>query len=233
MSETLRVSETFGPTIQGEGPSAGRHAYFIRLWGCNLDCSWCDTPYTWDTTGKNGRAYERDKESRLVEIESLAHIAAQRSLLTVITGGEPLIQRAGLARLAYLLLEEFERDVEIETNGTLRPLDVAGIRYNVSPKLLGAHVTSSKALSLDILSQYVELDSIFKFVISDRKDFAQVEALVAALHLDASRVWVMPQSRSAEEVIAGAQSIVSYALEARFNLSLRSHVLLWNNERER
>src|SRR4029450_7825218 len=44
----LVVSEVFGPTFQGEGPSVGRRAGFVRLGRCNLDCSWCDTPYTWD-----------------------------------------------------------------------------------------------------------------------------------------------------------------------------------------
>lgn len=44
----LVVSEVFGPTFQGEGPSLGRRAGFVRLGRCNLDCSWCDTPNTWD-----------------------------------------------------------------------------------------------------------------------------------------------------------------------------------------
>ena len=45
---TLVISEVFGPTVQGEGPTIGRRAAFVRLGRCNLDCSWCDTPYTWD-----------------------------------------------------------------------------------------------------------------------------------------------------------------------------------------
>ena len=44
----LVVAEVFGPTFQGEGPSTGQRAGFVRLGRCNLDCSWCDTPYTWD-----------------------------------------------------------------------------------------------------------------------------------------------------------------------------------------
>ena len=45
---TLRVAEVFGPTFQGEGPSAGRRAAFIRLSGCGVGCTWCDEPQTWD-----------------------------------------------------------------------------------------------------------------------------------------------------------------------------------------
>ena len=44
--DTSPVSEVFGPTLQGEGPHAGRPCHFIRLGGCNLSCSWCDTPYS-------------------------------------------------------------------------------------------------------------------------------------------------------------------------------------------
>ena len=49
----LLVAERFGverPTFQGEGPSSGVPALFIRLSRCNLTCTWCDTPYTWDTS---------------------------------------------------------------------------------------------------------------------------------------------------------------------------------------
>ena len=57
MSRLLPVSEVFGPTIQGEGPHAGRRVYFVRLGGCNLSCSWCDSAYTWD-----GETYDLREE---------------------------------------------------------------------------------------------------------------------------------------------------------------------------
>jgi organic radical activating enzyme len=47
-SRGLLVAEMFGPTFQGEGPSAGQRAVFVRTSRCNLSCSWCDTPHTWD-----------------------------------------------------------------------------------------------------------------------------------------------------------------------------------------
>ena len=77
----LRVSETF-LSLQGEGPSAGVPAHFLRLQGCDVGCAWCDTKYSWDAAG--GAA-----------MEPAAAVAALRALgeapLLVVTGGEPLV----------------------------------------------------------------------------------------------------------------------------------------------
>ena len=58
MSDLLEVSEIFGLTIQGEGPSVGRRAVFLRLRRCNLACDWCDTRYTWDKNDPDYDKYE-------------------------------------------------------------------------------------------------------------------------------------------------------------------------------
>ena len=62
---SLAVSEIFGPTLQGEGPSSGRRAMFLRLAGCNLSCSWCDTAYTWDWS-----RYDKKAEVTMMQVDN-------------------------------------------------------------------------------------------------------------------------------------------------------------------
>ena len=99
----LLVAETFGdkkPTFQGEGPSCGTPAVFIRLSRCNLTCSWCDTKYTWDW-----EHYDPRKESARLGVTALAEWALALSPgLVIITGGEPLLQQPKLSLLVPRLL---------------------------------------------------------------------------------------------------------------------------------
>ncbi|MEU2874032.1 7-carboxy-7-deazaguanine synthase QueE [Streptomyces olivoreticuli] len=130
----LWVAETFADTVQGEGPSTGAPAAFIRLSRCNLTClPWCDTPYTWDTS-----RFDLAKESRRTSVaEVLAWALSRPEKLIVISGGEPLMQQHAVVPLAQALADVGRR-VEIETNGTYRPagaLIEAGVHFNVSPKL--------------------------------------------------------------------------------------------------
>src|SRR5258708_7827896 len=120
---TLRVSELF-LSLQGEGPSAGTPAHFLRLQGCDVGCAWCDSKYTWDAAG--GRALELD--DALAELGSLGEAP-----LLVVTGGEPL-EHAGVAALLAAAVERWPR-VEGETSSLLPPpLAHPRLYYNVSPK---------------------------------------------------------------------------------------------------
>ena len=82
--ELLPLVEDFY-TIQGEGFHAGKPAYFIRLGGCDVGCSWCDAKYTW-----NPRLYPPVEIGTIVE---RAVACAAQSI--VITGGEPLLYPLG------------------------------------------------------------------------------------------------------------------------------------------
>src|SRR4029079_12922774 len=84
----LRVSEIF-LSLQGEGPSAGTPAHFLRLQGCDVGCTWCDSKYTWDAAGGT----ERASDTLCDEAQ-----ARGRAALVVITGGEPL-EHAGIGEL--------------------------------------------------------------------------------------------------------------------------------------
>ncbi|TAE83367.1 MAG: 7-carboxy-7-deazaguanine synthase QueE [Alphaproteobacteria bacterium] len=116
----LDVQEIF-PTFQGEGPFTGRNAVFIRLGGCNLACTFCDTEF------------ESYHAMALEQIMIRTHALAQRMIapLVVISGGEPL--RQPIEPLCRALLDA-GMTVQIETNGTLfRPLP-SEVHIICSPK---------------------------------------------------------------------------------------------------
>ena len=85
----INVNEIFGPTIQGEGIHTGVRVGFLRLAGCNLSCSWCDTPYSWDWS-----RYDRNEESHKRLISEVAEeLKAMKVSRLILTGGEPMMQQ--------------------------------------------------------------------------------------------------------------------------------------------
>lgn len=113
----MRVNEIFY-SIQGEGAHSGEAAIFVRLSGCNLKCSFCDT--------------EHQPYQDLTEDEICAEIAKYPASLVVITGGEPTLQ---LTETLIEKIHELRKTVAIETNGT-RPVPRGVDWVTVSPKAL-------------------------------------------------------------------------------------------------
>lgn len=113
----MRVNEIFY-SIQGEGAHSGEAAIFVRLSGCNLKCSFCDT--------------EHQPYQDLTEDEICAEIAKYPASLVVITGGEPTLQ---LTETLIGKIHELSKTVAIETNGT-RPVPRGVDWVTVSPKSL-------------------------------------------------------------------------------------------------
>jgi len=118
---TLRIAEVF-PSVQGEGLRLGEPTLFVRLAGCNLRCSFCDTKYA--RTGGEMRT----RDSVLAEVRKIRLVFP--APWVCLTGGEPLLQDiSGLVRD----LKKEGLKVQVETNGTvdrLLPVDW----YTVSPK---------------------------------------------------------------------------------------------------
>jgi 7-cyano-7-deazaguanosine (preQ0) biosynthesis protein QueE len=227
---TLVVSEVFGPTFQGEGPSIGRRAGFVRLGRCNLDCAWCDTPYTWDW-----ERYDPAKELHRVAVaDVVAQLEAMPPGRVVVTGGEPLLQQRQLTRLVAACAER-GWPVEVETNGTRAPSDqLAALvdQWNVSPKLVNSGVPEAKRIRPDALAAFVSTGrAVFKFVVTGEADLAEIAALAAA-H-DLAPIWVMPEGTDAATVTERARALAGPALERGWHLTPRLHVLLWGDERGR
>ncbi len=225
----LLVTETFGPTLQGEGPSLGEPALFIRLSRCNLTCQWCDEPHTWDTS-----RFDLQEHTRTHTVRELARWAQTHPTeLVVITGGEPLLHQQQLVGLVDALVASGKR-VEIETNGTIAPLPEirgAGVRLNVSPKLASSGVSRSRRYHPEALSALSEADSICKFVVTTAHrdaDLAEADQLVAEHPF--RQVWLMPEGITEPVVRTGLRLLADHALVRGWSLTPRLHVTIWGNQ---
>ena len=226
----LVVAEVFGPTFQGEGPSVGRRAGFVRLGRCNLDCSWCDTPYTWDWS-----RYDPAEELRHEPVAAvLVQLEAMGPDIVVVTGGEPLLQQR---RLVALLEGCAARGwpVEIETNGTIVPDErLAGLvgQWNVSPKLANSGISMETRIRPDALAALRATGrAVFKFVVAEPAELDEVGALVEAHGLEP--VWIMPEGTDPGTLLDRARGLADPVLRRGWNLTPRLHVLLWGDQRGR
>lgn len=230
---TLPVSEVYGPVFQGEGAYAGRRVYFLRLGLCNLRCSWCDTPYTWDTSRFN--VAEECPPMTVPQIT--AHLTDPYSPL-VLSGGEPLIHQ-GTAAMAKLL-GTIPNDVHVETNGTTAPNQMMRERvawWSVSPKLHDQGDPASRRLHPTVLREFAALAwdgrAGFKIVCRTPGEVTKVVEFADELQIARRDVWIMPEGTDAGTVIRTASAIEDAALTYGFNLTLRQHVLLHGSERRR
>jgi organic radical activating enzyme len=227
VNDRLAVSEVFGPTWQGEGASAGRRAGFVRLGRCNLTCTFCDTPYTWDWARFDPAAELCERTTGEI-LEALDAMAID---MVVITGGEPLLQQH---RLIPLLQEIRTRGwrVEIETNGTLGPTVDDGLvdQWNVSPKLANAGIDRQRRYRPDVLRAFEETGrAMFKFVAVGPADLEEIAEIVEENSL--CSVWVMPEATDATVLTARLQELAPAVLARGWNLSPRLHVLIWGDRR--
>jgi len=228
LARTLAVSEIFGPTLQGEGPSTGKPAMFLRLGGCNLSCVWCDTPYTWDWT-----KYDPRKEVTTFtteEVDNKLQSLGPDIPLLVITGGEPMLQQRSLYELTFLL--PLGQEIEIETNGTITP-DSHFVNnvdaFNVSPKLIHS---GQPAPNVNRLFEYQDTHKArFKFVVQKPSDFPQIDEIVQSVGILPKDVWVMPEGTNSKQLQTTLQAIVQEVIDRRWNLSQRLHVAIWKNIR--
>jgi 7-carboxy-7-deazaguanine synthase len=244
----MLVSEIFGPTIQGEGVGAGRNCLFIRLALCNLECTWCDTAYTWAFTPEkaaktqSGIEYNRNAESYYMDrIDVLSALHARWPIrswptMIVVSGGEPLIQandKELIDLLAYL--RSLGHEVHIETAGTITPpgpLNNVVSQYNVSPKLEHSGNLLNKRIKWAALTWFAECPRAwFKFVVRSVDDLNEVDALVKNHGIIARRVQIMPEGVHCDDVLRVAREVASGAVRRGYGLSLRSHILVWGNGR--
>lgn len=238
---TPGVAEIFA-SVQGEGPSQGLPCAFVRLSRCNLACQWCDTPYTWHFTGderphRGGETYAKPANqvtlSELLVSEQIDMLGEDR---LVVTGGEPLLQGAALARmLAHLKTRRPALVVEVETNGSVTPhpaLDPFITQYNVSPKLSHSGNPAELALIPARLDAWVaDPRACFKFVVASPADVDEVLALAARHAIPHARIWLMPEGTDMPTLTAREQWLAPLAISLGMTLSRRLHIQLFGDTR--
>jgi organic radical activating enzyme len=215
----LSVFSVF-PTIQGEGPHAGRPAIFIRLAGCNLQCIGCDTSYTSEKEPITPAALA------LAVNNKLSDIAKSQVLrwLVVITGGEPF--RQNIAPLCSALLRS-EFDIQIETNGTLYNSELpAGVEIVCSPKTGSLHKGLVER-GIDALKYVVEADYIDNDGLPTRVLGSPSKIAKPPPYYDRRKIYIQPMdsydpSQNKRNLSAAIESCLLFG----YNLCLQTHKIV-------
>lgn len=210
----LRITEIFA-SLQGESTRVGLPTVFVRLTGCPLRCSWCDTAYAFS-----------GGETRTLD-DILAEVAGHGLRHVCVTGGEPLAQKGCLALLAALC--DAGHDVSLETSGAL---DIAGVDPRVS-RIVDLKAPGSGELArnrwenLVLLRAHDEL----KFVLADATDYDWARRQIAEHRLAERCTVLLSPVAGALDPADLAGWIVRDRLPVRFQLQL--HKILWNDARGR
>lgn len=147
----IKVSEIF-TSFQGEGPYVGTPATFLRLYGCNLECEWCDTDIS---------TYEILSVDDVAEI-ILTQMEFNNIKTLIITGGEPTLQMEEIKRLIKEIPEDIK--IQLETNGSI---------FEYLPEV--EYVISPKEDKEKVFENYYKYDNVFfKFVITCEEDIDEV-----------------------------------------------------------
>lgn len=207
---TLKVNEIFY-SIQGETNRSGLPTVFIRLTGCPLRCSYCDTAY----------AFHAGKSLALPDI--LRATARYRARYVTVTGGEPLAQKNCLALLARLCDEGY--DVSLETGGTL---DISGVDARVA-RIVDIKTPGSGEQHRNRLANLALLTSRdqIKFVICDHHDYLWARGMVRELNLHERCEVLFSPSHGQLAPGVLADWILADQLPVRLQVQLHKH--LWGD----
>ncbi len=206
---TIKICEIYD-SIQGEGADTGYPTVFVRVSGCNLECSWCDTKYAWE--GGDDKSVE----------DVFSIVRGYEIIRVCITGGEPLLQ-PDVLKLVDMLADEGLL-VTIETNGS-KIID--GIREDViiSMDLKTPSSGMLGKMKLDNLIGLRALDQL-KFVIADERDY---RFALNAIERYQPKCEVVLIPKDGLDVKWLAEAAVKDKLDVRVGIQL--HKFIWGDRR--
>jgi 7-carboxy-7-deazaguanine synthase len=217
-SQLFNIAEIFD-SINGEGLNAGKLATFVRLMGCNLNCTYCDTRW----------AIPKDKKNIQMDAQQIKKRILESGLSFVtLTGGEPLIAKHYMSLLLTLVSDKYT--IDIETNGSVSIDQIVNdnqlktINLIMDYKLPSSGMTNQ--MNLKNLQKIRKQDSL-KFVIGSLNDMEVARKLIEEYELiGRTNLFFSPVFGSIEP-----ETMVDFMKEHKLNgvtLQLQLHKIIWH-----
>ena len=228
----LAVAEMFCDTIQGEGVHAGMPATFVRLQGCTLKCTWCDTLAVWPFG--NEYTFEEifdqwDKVGLVERFEQGQHL--------ILTGGSPLKQESRLIAFIEAFMEryQFKPYIEVENEAVLKPsnkFESLVDWWNNSPKLANSGMKPRVRIKPDVMNHMASLENCsFKFVVSSESDWDEIERdYLKPFGINKADVILMPEGQTQAELQLSRPIAADMAIKHQVRFTDRLHVTIWDKK---
>lgn len=223
----MKLAELFY-SVQGEGKLLGVPSVFVRASGCNLRCSWCDTPYaSWEPEGKDVPVHEIVRQ---IKTHPGRHV--------VFTGGEPMIMPEVVELCDAIKNEGLH--LTIETAATvydLVKLDLASLSPKLSNSTPSGRFAAShekQRINVPVIQKFIDSSPEFqlKFVVSREGDLSEVESLLKQLRgWQASDVLLMPEGIDADVLSDRSVWLSEICKQTGYRFCPRLHVMLYGNRR--
>ena len=218
----MKVVEIF-TSIEGEGARAGLPATFIRLFGCNLRCTYCDSAYAHE------RAYADEAKEMTID-EIIQEVQNRKTAAVTVTGGEPLIHND--IKLLLNTLIDNGCNVNVETNGTVIPPVInSNIFYTMDFK---THISGMSKEMNPAAFKALENRDVVKCVVASKADMLQAQTFLDDIYgnrdvTEMPQIYFSPVWGKIEP-----KEIVEYLLENQLfhiKVQLQLHKLIWSPDR--
>src|SRR5687767_7018510 len=225
----MKLAELFH-SIQGEGKLTGLPSVFVRASGCNLRCTWCDTPYaSWEPEGDD-----------VPVADIVDRVAEHPARHVVVTGGEPMIMPDVVELCSALKARGYH--VTMETAATVyKPVQID--LASLSPKLSNstphdreggrfAAAHERQRLNFPVIQQFIDASPDFqlKFVVAEERDVAEIDEILRALRgWSPADVLLMPEGTDAGTLDSHSHWVSEVCKRRGFRYCPRLHVYLYGN----
>ena len=229
----MNVTEIFY-SIQGEGILSGVPTVFVRLSGCNLRCSWCDTRYSSWTP-----------EYKVMSLdEIIKEVLRYPTIYVAITGGEPMIAKDIKFLIDSLIAQG--KHVTVETNGTIPPNGVNVSLASLSPKLSNSQPDQKQfpleyemqqekhRWNIDSLREWIsKYEYQLKFVVQSLRDIDEIQELIDKINIkvEPSRILLMPEGNDIQTLHSRDELIVDLCKRNGYRYCRRLHIDIFGNKR--